>query len=124
MTTRHVRNGLGVVRPYVYGPASGLALVEHAFGGQVVESSPDGGEVAVRVGDSMIAFAIGDAFPPDVATVASIYVYVPDADAAYERALDAGATSVSPPERKRYGERQGAVHDEHGNVWYLATFEP
>ena len=54
--------------------------------------------------------------------MASIYVYVPDADAAYQDALNAGATSLSPPESKPYAERQGAIRDELGNTWYIATF--
>lgn len=118
----HIRNGLGAVRPYVYGPASVLELAKLAFGGAVAGSSPDGGEVEVRVGDSMIAFAIGDAFPAGVATVASIYLYVPDADATYADALQAGAAPLSPPEDKPYGERQGAVKDDFGNIWYIATY--
>jgi PhnB protein len=123
MTFSHVRNGLGVVRPYVYAHADSVTLVVRAFGGEVVETSPDGGEVAVRVGDSMIAFAIGDSFPPGITTVASVCVYVPDADAAYREALHAGAASVAPPETKPYGERQGAVRDAFGNLWYVATFK-
>lgn len=118
----HIRNGLGAVRPYVYARESVLTMVKQAFGGEVVGSSPDGDELEVRVADSIIAFAIGDDFPPGVAHTASIYVYVPDADATYADALQAGAMSTYAPEDKPWGERQGAVKDEFGNTWYIATY--
>jgi uncharacterized glyoxalase superfamily protein PhnB len=106
MSTAHIRNGLGAVRPYVFGPPGLLDLVRHAFGGEVVERSPDGGEVAVRVGDSMIALCLGKEFPAGAATTtASVYVYVPDADAAYAAALDAGAT----PSRRRRPSRTASA---------------
>lgn len=118
----HIRNGLGAVRPYVYARDSVLAKVKGAFGGEIVGSSPDGSELEVRVADSVIAFAIGDDFPTGVATVASIYVYVPDVDATYAEALQAGGVSTYAPEDKPWGERQGAVKDEFGNAWYIATY--
>ena len=118
----YVRNGIGAVRPYVYGPASLLKLITEAFGGEVLGSSPDGGEVEVRIGDSVVALALGNQFPAGVATIASIYVYVADADAAYAAALAAGAVPISPPEDKPYDERQGTVQDGFGNVWHIATY--
>jgi PhnB protein len=41
---------------------------------------------------------------------------------AYEQALRNGATPVSAPEDKPYGERAGGVRDSFGNVWYIATY--
>lgn len=121
-STTHIRNGAGTVRTYVFGPRSLLPFLEGTFSAEVVETSPDGAEVEVRIGDSAIALALGDEFPEGVATRASIYVYVEDADAAYARALGNGATSISPPEDKPYGERAGWVRDSFGNVWYISTY--
>jgi PhnB protein len=121
-STTHIRNGLGAVRPYVFGPPSLVPFLEATFSAEVVERSPDGGEVELRIGDSAIARALGVEFPEGVATRASIYVYVEDADAAYEQALRNGATPVSAPEDKPYGERAGGVRDSFGNVWYIATY--
>jgi PhnB protein len=121
-STTHIRNGAGVVRPYVFGPRGLLPFLERTFSAQVVEASPDGGEVEIRIGDSAVALALGDQFPEGVATRASVYAYVPDADATYELALRNGATSIFPPEDKPYEERVGGVRDDFGNVWYIATF--
>jgi uncharacterized glyoxalase superfamily protein PhnB len=49
------------------------------------------------------------------------YLYVPDADAAYRRALVAGATSLHEPADQPYGDRSAAVKDVFGNIWYVAT---
>jgi PhnB protein len=121
-STSHIRNGVGAVRPYVYGPRSLVPFLEATFSAEVVERSPDGGEVELRIGDSAVALALGDEFPDGVATRASIYVYVEDADATYEQALRNGATPIAAPEDKPYGERAGGVRDSFGNVWIIATY--
>jgi uncharacterized glyoxalase superfamily protein PhnB len=51
----------------------------------------------------------------------ALHLYVPDVDAAYERALAAGATSVMPPRDQDHGDRDSALKDPYGNEWYLAT---
>jgi PhnB protein len=48
-------------------------------------------------------------------------VYVDDADAVYQRALAAGATSVQAPVDQFYGDRSGGVKDAFGNLWWIAT---
>lgn len=118
--TRHIRNGMGAIRPYVYGPPRLLDLVQRTFGAEVVERSPDGGEVELRLGDSMIALSLGERSPEGAG--GSIKVYVEDADATYARALDAGATAIAAPEDKPYRERAGGVRDVFGNSWWISTY--
>jgi PhnB protein len=48
-------------------------------------------------------------------------VYVPDVDAAVERAVAAGAKVVRPVEDRFYGDRSGSIEDPFGHVWYIAT---
>lgn len=52
-----------------------------------------------------------------------VYVYVPDVDATYAKALAAGATSVQPPADQFYGDRSGGVKDAWGNQWWVATHQ-
>lgn len=120
--TSHIRNGVGTVRPYVFGPHGLLAFLQATFSAEVVERSPDDGEVELRIGDSALALALGDKFPDGVATQASVYVYVEDADATYELAVRNGAMPLYPPEDKPYRERAGGVRDDFGNVWYISTY--
>jgi uncharacterized glyoxalase superfamily protein PhnB len=82
---------------------------------------PDGhvqhGEV--RIGASMVM--TGRARAPAARTTSMVYVYVPDVDATYARALASGATSVQAPADQHYGDRSGGVRDPWGNQWWMAT---
>ncbi len=71
----------------------------------------------VRIGDSlvMVTSAIErEPFP------AFLYVYVGDADLAYNRALNAGAMSLEAPFNTPYGDRRAMVRDPFGNVFQMA----
>jgi PhnB protein len=75
----------------------------------------------IRIGDSIVMVtAVGarDLFP------AFLYVYTDDADAAYRRALSAGAVSLEEPLDTPYGDRRAMVRDPFGNVWQLAHVIP
>ncbi len=57
--------------------------------------------------------------------VASCYVVVPtdaDVDAAYERALAAGGTSLQAPVDQDYGGRGCGVADPEGNQWSIGSY--
>jgi uncharacterized glyoxalase superfamily protein PhnB len=49
------------------------------------------------------------------------YLYVPDADNMYRRALNAGATSITEPADQPYGDRTAMVKDAFGYEWCIAT---
>jgi PhnB protein len=51
----------------------------------------------------------------------SFGLYVKDADAAFQKAIDAGATSVMGVEDMFYGDRVGQVMDPFGYKWMIAT---
>jgi uncharacterized glyoxalase superfamily protein PhnB len=51
---------------------------------------------------------------------AFLYVYVDDADAAYDRAVGAGATTIEAPLDTPYGDRRAMVGDPFGNVFQIA----
>jgi len=75
----------------------------------------------MRIGDSLVLVTgagVRARFP------AFLYVYVDDADAAYERALAAGAVSLEVPLDTPYGDRRAMVRDPFGNVWQLAHVIP
>jgi uncharacterized glyoxalase superfamily protein PhnB len=71
----------------------------------------------IRIGDSLVMVTPAgerELFP------AFLYVYVDDADAAYRRALDAGARSIEEPLDTPYGDRRAMVRDPFGNVFQVA----
>jgi uncharacterized glyoxalase superfamily protein PhnB len=53
----------------------------------------------------------------------TLYLYVPDADAVYQRALQAGATSTMEPTDQFWGDRMAGVEDPAGNRWWIATHQ-
>jgi uncharacterized glyoxalase superfamily protein PhnB len=70
------------------------------------------------VGKSVIMFSVS---MQDWAPMpAGLFVYVADADAAYKKALEIGATSLMPPGDQPYG-RSCGVKDTNGNTWWLTT---
>ena len=120
----YVRHGFGAVRPYLYGHLDLPEFVQRTFGAVELERQDMGGgfHIESKIGDSVVVMETG-AFPPDVTpTRASVYVYVEDVDAAYQRALECGATSLAEPEDKPYEERAAGVRDTFGNTWWISTF--
>ncbi|HVW10441.1 MAG TPA: VOC family protein [Bryobacteraceae bacterium] len=57
-------------------------------------------------------------YPPMPGT---FYLYVPNVDASYKQALEAGGTSIYPPTDHDYGDRGAGVKDAFGDTWYLGT---
>jgi PhnB protein len=54
-------------------------------------------------------------------TAVSLVCYVEDVDAAFARAVAAGATPEHPPSDQPYGDRMGTLLDPFGHRWHLAT---
>lgn len=54
-------------------------------------------------------------------TPVSLHLYVPDVDAAFERAVQAGASVMMPPADMFWGDRYGVVRDPYGHRWSIAA---
>ena len=118
----YIRHGFGAARPYLYGNADLPDFVRQVFGAEEVERAGYGDEsahVEMKIGDSMLVLETG--VTHETVTRASVYVYVPDVDAAYQRALRLGATSVAEPADKPYMDRNAGVKDSFGNTWWIGT---
>ncbi len=83
---------------------------------------PDGSimHAEVLLDDTVVMIAdASDQFP---AFPIWMHVYVPDVDATYRRALEAGGVSVQEPSQtKDEPDRRGGVKDPAGNTWWIAT---
>jgi PhnB protein len=121
----YIPKGLRAVNPYLH-PLRAEPLIqfmERGFGAveEARYASPDGviHHAQVRIGDSVVE--MGEANGPYQPMPSTFYLYVPDVDELYRRAVDAGGTSISEPANLPYGDRCGAVSDPFGNHWYIAT---
>ncbi len=107
---------------------------KRAFGAQEKArfAAPDGKSiwhVELRIGDS--TFFMNDEMPGMTNTAPSadrpapvtMWLYVPDCDASYQRAVGAGAASLRPPEDAFWGDRCAAVRDPFGYTWSFATHQ-
>ncbi|MGH9631160.1 MAG: VOC family protein [Bryobacteraceae bacterium] len=119
-----VREGFRTVTPYIT-IAEGARLIEfltRTFEAEELLRVPshDGFYAEVRVGDSMLMLESGESLRGRE-RIGAFHVYVPDCDAAYRRAIEAGSASMGEPADRPYGERSGFVKDFAGNHWYIAT---
>jgi PhnB protein len=116
------------IAPYIVArDASALIrFLEAGLGGRVgfLERGPDGGlaHAEVLISDGLVM--IGEAPPGRNPFPAMVHLYVPDADAAFTRAVGAGATAVRPPTDVDDGDRRGGVRDPWGNEWWFTRPRP
>lgn len=91
---------------------------------------PDGttiGHAELAIGDSMIMLsdempAWGSQSPQSLGgTSVAFALYVEDVDAAFARAVAAGATALQPVANQFYGDRSGTITDPFGHKWMLMT---
>jgi PhnB protein len=132
MSVSAIPEGYHSVTPYLVidGAAEAIRFYEKAFGAVEVLRMPMGDRVAhaeVKIGDSHVM--LSDEWP-DMGylgplkrggATASLMIYLPDVDAAFARALEAGATEERPPEDQFWGDRMGTLVDPFGHRWSLAT---
>ena len=121
-----VPDGYHTVTPYlvVDGAEKIIHFMKEAFGAQATfepMKRPDGliMHAELKIGDSRVM--LDDASEHCQPSQAQLYLYVPNADATYQRALAAGATSSMEPTDMFYGDRSGSVKDPSGNTWFIAT---
>lgn len=81
----------------------------------------------IRIGDSVVM--LGEQAPDYHAfgpahfggTPVSLLLYVADVDAAFAKAIAAGATAERPPADQPHGDRLGTLLDPFGHRWHLAS---
>jgi uncharacterized glyoxalase superfamily protein PhnB len=100
-----------------------ITFLQKAFDAQVMSKleSSDGKIMhsQVKIGDSILMF--GDTCGKSPAMPVCMYLYVKDANAAYDKAIKAGGESIMEPKDHFYGDHAGAVKDPAGNAWWVAT---
>lgn len=132
MATSPIPAGYAALTAYlsVPDPAGAIAFYREAFGAteRMRLTMPDGsiGHAEVEIGGSVMM--LGGAWPqmgfvpPEGSAVSvMLHLYVEDADAAFARAVAAGALPLAPVETKFYGDRAGTLRDPFGHRWTVST---
>ena len=121
-----IPDGFHTITPYliVDGAEKIIGFMQKAFGAEYTHEPtkrPDGKimHATLKIGDSMVM--ISDSSEQAKAMPSMLYLYVPNADASYQQALKAGATSIMEPANQFYGDRGAAVKDAAGNSWFFGT---
>ncbi|MGB0695863.1 MAG: VOC family protein [Rhodospirillaceae bacterium] len=111
------------------GASDAIAHYQEALGARLDFRLDDPGtglvlHAVMDIGESK--FFIQDVQPgfpgPDVVGApVSFYLYVPDADEAFDTACAAGMTEVLKPEDMFWGDRMARAKDPYGYTWTFAT---
>ena len=133
MAVKPIPEGYHSLTPYLAVPdaAKAIEFYKQAFGATETMRmpSPDGRimHAELRIGNSVIMLSDemegGRSRSPQAvgATTGHVFLYVPDVDAAFARAVDAGATAAMPVADMFWGDRYGRVVDPFGHDWSIAT---
>jgi len=109
-----------------------IDFYKNAFGATVLDMFPNlNGEgtmhATIQIGDSIVM--MGDEAMGQMSKSAetlggspvSLFIYVPDVDAVFKRAVSAGGTVVMPVADMFWGDRAGNIKDPFGYQWMIAT---
>jgi PhnB protein len=125
--------GYHSVTPYlaVRNAVAAVEFYRRAFGAELTMklTLPDGryAHAEIRIGDAHIMMSEenpewGNTSPQTLGgSPVSFMIYLPDADAAFARAVAAGCSAVRPVADQFYGDRSGTVKDPYGFQWTLGT---
>jgi PhnB protein len=133
MPVKPIPEGYHTVTPFltVRDAANAIAFYEKAFGAKSrgVMKGPNGKvmHAELQIGDSIIM--LSDEFPDYGAlsplalngSPAGLHIYVENADAAFDRAVKAGAQVEMPVSEQFWGDRYGRLRDPYGHKWSIAT---
>ncbi len=125
MAVKPIPEGYHTVTPYlmIKDAPKFIDFLKKAFDAKEVfrTDAPDGSLMhgEIKIGDSMIMLTEASEKYP--AAKSYYYLYVPDTDATYKQALDAGATSEMEPADQFYGDRSAGVKDPFGITWWIGT---
>ena len=129
-----IPDGYHTVTPYlmVRGADRAIEFYKRAFGAEELMrmSGPDGKSIMhaeIKIGDSRIF--LSEEFPDmgcrsleSLGGIASsLHLYVEDVDAAFKRAVAAGAQVKMPVADMFWGDRFGKLIDPFGHEWAMAT---
>jgi len=132
-STKPIPPGFHTVTPslVVRNAAEAIDFYKKALGAEEIMRMPDpSGRIShaeLKIGDSIIF--LSDEFPNMPTTspqtlggcTGGFYLYVPDVDKSFQRAVDAGGKATMPVSDMFWGDRFGQFTDPFGHTWSIST---
>lgn len=133
MPVKAIPDGYHTLTPFltVRDAVNAIEFYKQAFGAEVrgVMKGPDGKvmHAELKIGDSIVM--LSDEFPefgsksPEAigGSPMGLHIYLDGVDAAFDRAVKAGATVEMPVMDQFWGDRYGRLKDPYGHKWSIAT---
>lgn len=123
----NIPNGHQALMPYliVNGAKQFIHFTQTVFNAKLTVSKMREEEAVmmhceIMINDCTIMFC--DATPQWKEATGNLFVYVPDADITFQKAIDAGAEVLMPLRNEDYGRTCG-VTDPLGNVWWITAVQ-
>jgi PhnB protein len=133
-SNRPIPEGFNTTTPHliVRDVSKAIDFYTRALGAQELlrMAGPDGKTVMhgkIKIGNSIVFLGCEDCGQGSKSpltlggTTASVYLYVEDVDAVFERAKRAGAQTLKPVADMFWGDRYGKILDPFGHEWSIAT---
>jgi uncharacterized glyoxalase superfamily protein PhnB len=133
MSVKPIPEGYHTLTPFltVRNAERAIEFNKQAFGAQErgVAKGPDGKvmHAEVKIGDSVIMLSdefpeFGSLSPQSVGgSPMGLHIYIENVDAAFDRAVKAGAQVEMPVADQFWGDRYGKLKDPFGHKWSIAT---
>jgi uncharacterized glyoxalase superfamily protein PhnB len=133
MSVKPVPEGYHTLTPFltVRNAVRAIEFYKQAFGAQErgVAKGPDGKvmHAELKIGDSIIMLSdefpeFGSLSPQSVGgSPMGLHIYIENVDAAFDRAVKAGAQVEMPVSDQFWGDRYGKLKDPFGHKWSIAT---
>jgi len=130
--TQPIPEGMSAVIPHLTtkGAAKAIDFYKKAFGATELNrfAMPDGSimHATIKIGNGVVMLndefpQFGSIAPQSGGSPVFMMMYVPDVDATFKRAVDAGAQVKMPVEDQFWGDRYGLIVDPFGHYWEIAT---
>jgi PhnB protein len=127
MSTNFIPEGFHTITPntIVSDAAKAVEFYERVFGAEEKArlTMPDGkiAHCELQIGDARLNLA--DAMEGWPLHALLVQIHVPNSDAVFARAIEAGAKEVMPVTDMFFGAREGRVLDPFGNTWTISTLK-
>jgi PhnB protein len=133
MSTKPIPDGYHTLTPFltVRDAARAIEFYKAAFGAKErgVMKAPDGKvmHAELMIGDSILMMSdefqeFGSLSPQSIGgSPMGLHIYVDNVDAAFDRAVKAGAQVEMPVIDQFWGDRYGRLKDPFGHKWSIAT---